>query len=118
MLFCHQIIIPIAFILETGAQTAFDKLSQKHVDFLLCETERIKPASGVEVVRKTAKEDTRNTNNYREWLIKWANEIFEMGRISRKSLLVKLSTVERVNEQANGTLKRVGATRKATRCSC
>ena len=42
----------------------YNKIFRKHVDFLLCEPEGMKPAFGVELVKRTAKDDTRNTNNY------------------------------------------------------
>ena len=42
----------------------YNKIFRKHVDFLLCEPERMKPAFGVELVRRIAKDDTRTTGKY------------------------------------------------------
>ena len=46
----------------------YNKIFRKHVDFLLCEPEGMKPAFGVELVRRIAKEDTRTTDKYMEEL--------------------------------------------------
>ena len=35
----------------------------------------------------------------------WANEIFDMGKISRKALFVELPAIETIDEQTNGTFK-------------
>ena len=52
-----------------------------------------------------------------EWLNTWVNELHDMGRISREAMLVELAAVETINEQAQGTLERKGATRETARRS-
>ena len=42
----------------------YNKIFRKHVDFLLCEPERMKPAFGVELVRRVAKDDSRATDRF------------------------------------------------------
>lgn len=44
----------------------YNKIFRKHVDFLLCEPEGMKPAFGVELVRAIAKEDTRSADKFME----------------------------------------------------
>ena len=42
----------------------YNKIFRKHVDFLLCEPDSMKPAFGVELVRPTAKKDTRTADQF------------------------------------------------------
>src|SRR5215216_6639544 len=42
----------------------FNKFFRKHVDFLLCELETLKPAIGIEIVRPISKNETRETDQF------------------------------------------------------
>lgn len=42
----------------------YNKIFRKHVDFLLCEPENMKPAFGVELVKPIAKEETRSADQF------------------------------------------------------
>jgi len=42
----------------------FNKIFRKHVDFLLCEPQSMKPAFGVEVVKPIAKSETRTADQF------------------------------------------------------
>jgi len=42
----------------------YNKIFRKHVDFLLCEPDGMKPAFGVELVRPIAKEETRSADQF------------------------------------------------------
>ena len=42
----------------------YNKIFRKHVDFLLCEPDSMKPAFGVELVKPIAKEETRSADQY------------------------------------------------------
>lgn len=42
----------------------FNKFFRKHVDFLLCELETLKPAIGIEFVRLISKNETRETDQF------------------------------------------------------
>ena len=42
----------------------YNKIFRKHVDFLLCEPESMKPAFGVELVKPVTKEETRSTDKF------------------------------------------------------
>jgi Protein of unknown function (DUF2726) len=42
----------------------FSKFFRKHVDFLLCDLETLKPAIGIELVRPIAKNETRETDQF------------------------------------------------------
>ncbi len=44
----------------------FNKFFRKHVDFLLCEPEKFKPAIGVELVKPIARSETRETDQFME----------------------------------------------------
>lgn len=44
----------------------FNKIFRKHVDFLLCEPETLKPAIGVELVKPVSKNETRETDQFME----------------------------------------------------
>lgn len=46
----------------------YNKIFRKHVDFLLCDPDGMKPAFGVELVRPVAKEETRSTDQFMEEL--------------------------------------------------
>jgi hypothetical protein len=46
----------------------YHKIFRKHVDFLLCEPDSMKPAFGVEVVRPNGKEETRSIDRFMEEL--------------------------------------------------
>jgi len=42
----------------------YNKIFRKHVDFLLCESDSMKPAFGVELVKPIAKEETRSADQF------------------------------------------------------
>lgn len=42
----------------------FNKIFRKHVDFLLCEPDTLKPAIGVELVKPVARNETRETDRF------------------------------------------------------
>ena len=42
----------------------YNKIFRKHVDFLLCERDGMKPAFGVELVKPIAKEETRSADQF------------------------------------------------------
>ncbi len=44
----------------------FNKFFRKHVDFLLCEPETLKPAFGIELVKPVFKTETRETDQFME----------------------------------------------------
>lgn len=44
----------------------FNKIFRKHVDFLLCEPETLKPAIGVELVKPVSRNETRETDQFME----------------------------------------------------
>ena len=44
----------------------YNKIFRKHVDFLLCEIDDMKPAFGVELVRPIVKEETRSADQFIE----------------------------------------------------
>ena len=46
----------------------YNKIFRKHVDFLLCEPDGMKPAFGVELVKPIAKEETRSADQFVEEL--------------------------------------------------
>ncbi len=44
----------------------FNKIFRKHVDFLLCEPDGMKPAFGVEIVKPVARNETRSADQFLE----------------------------------------------------
>jgi len=46
----------------------YNKIFRKHVDFLLCEPDSMKPAFGVELVKPVRKEETRSADRFMEEL--------------------------------------------------
>lgn len=46
----------------------YNKIFRKHVDFLLCEPDSMKPAFGVELVKPVRKEETRSADKFMEEL--------------------------------------------------
>lgn len=44
----------------------FNKIFRKHVDFLLCEPDTLKPAFGIELVKPVARTETRETDQFME----------------------------------------------------
>jgi len=44
----------------------YNKIFRKHVDFLICEPDSLKPAFGVEVIRPNRKEETRSADQFME----------------------------------------------------
>jgi len=46
----------------------YNKIFRKHVDFLLCEPDTMKPAFGVELVRPVRREETRSADKFMEEL--------------------------------------------------
>lgn len=53
----------------------------------------------------------------REWLKEWVDEIFDMGRIGREELFMKLAAIEAIDEQTQGAGQRIRTARKTTRRS-
>lgn len=68
----------------------YHKLFRKHVDFLLCEPEGMKPAFGVELIKPIAKEETRSTDQYMEDLFLSAGLPLVHVRSSEKYKLADL----------------------------
>ena len=50
-----------------------------------------------------------------EWLIEWAKEVHHISWIVWKTLFIKLPAIETINKKTQSALKRIWATRKATR---
>jgi hypothetical protein len=44
----------------------FNKIFRKHVDFLLCEPDTLKPAFGIELVKPVGRNETRETDQFME----------------------------------------------------
>jgi len=44
----------------------FNKIFRKHVDFLLCEPDTLKPAFGIELVKPVARDETRDADQFME----------------------------------------------------
>jgi hypothetical protein len=44
----------------------FNKIFRKHVDFLLCEPDTLKPAIGIELVKPVGRKETRETDQFME----------------------------------------------------
>src|SRR5215211_3649078 len=42
----------------------FNKFFRKHVDFLLCDSETLKPAVGIELVKPTSRTEARETDQF------------------------------------------------------
>lgn len=68
----------------------YNKIFRKHVDFLLCEPQSMKPAFGVEVIKPVAKEETRAVDQYMQELFLSAGlplvhvrsrETYELGEL-------------------------------------
>jgi hypothetical protein len=51
----------------------------------------------------------------REWLKWWAKEVHHVSWVIWKTLFIKLPAIETINKKAQSALKRIRATRKATR---
>ena len=57
----------IFYIQRPNENTHFyNKIFRKHVDFLLCEPDSMKPAIGVDLVRPVAKDETRSADQFME----------------------------------------------------
>lgn len=66
----------------------FNKFFRKHVDFLLCEPETLKPAFGIELVRPVTRTETREADQFMA-------ELFLSARLP----LVHIQSRERYSEQ-------------------
>jgi hypothetical protein len=44
----------------------YNKIFRKHVDFLLCEPNSMKPAFGVDLVKPISREETRSADQFKE----------------------------------------------------
>jgi len=68
----------------------YNKIFRKHVDFLLCEPEGMKPAFGVELIKLITKEETRPADQYMEDLFLSAGLPLVHVRSSEKYKLTDL----------------------------
>lgn len=68
----------------------YNKIFRKHVDFLLCEPESMKPAFGVELIKLITKEETRPADQYVEDLFLSAGLPLVRVRSSEKYNLTDL----------------------------
>lgn len=66
----------------------FNKFFRKHVDFLLCEPNTLKPAIGIELVKPVTRNETRETDQF-------MGELFLSARLP----LVHIQSSERYSEQ-------------------
>ena len=66
----------------------FNKFFRKHVDFLLCEPDTLKPAFGIELVKPVTRTETRETDQF-------MGELFLSARLP----LVHIQSSERYSEQ-------------------
>ena len=87
----------------------YNKIFRKHVDFLLCEIDDMKPAFGVELVKPIAKEETRSADQFMEDLFLSAglplvhvptNEVYELSDIVHlfQLALIKVKETETMRE--------------------
>jgi predicted RNA-binding Zn-ribbon protein involved in translation (DUF1610 family) len=97
----------------------YSKIFRKHVDFLLCEPENMKPAFGVELVKPVAKEETRSADKFIEELFLSAglplvhvpsNERYELADVVH---LFQLA-VQKVKE--TGSLREIDSADSAPLC--
>ena len=90
----------------------YNKIFRKHVDFLLCEIDDMKPAFGVELVRPITKEETRSADQFIEDLFLSAglplvhvpsNEVYELADIVHlfQLALFKVKETETMREGAS-----------------
>jgi len=90
----------------------FNKIFRKHVDFLLCEPDTLKPAIGVELVKPVSKNETRDADKFMEELFHSAGlplvhiassetyseddltELFKLAILKAKNVGTRLSTTD------------------------
>ena len=65
---CPKVAVNDIFYIQRPNENVhfYNKIFRKHVDFLLCEPDGMKPAFGVEVVKPIAKEETRSADQFME----------------------------------------------------
>src|SRR5215211_3335856 len=78
----------------------FSKFFRKHVDFLLCEPETLKPAFGIELVKPVSRHETRESDQFMA-------ELFLSARLP----LVHIQSSERYSEQDLTQLFELAATK-------
>ena len=78
----------------------FSKFFRKHVDFLLCDPETLKPASGIELVKPVSRHETREADQFMA-------ELFLSARLP----LVHIQSSERYSEQDLTQLFELAATK-------
>jgi len=78
----------------------FSKFFRKHVDFLLCDPETLKPAFGIELVKPVSRHETRESDQFMA-------ELFLSARLP----LVHIQSSERYSEQDLTQLFELAATK-------
>ena len=68
----------------------FNKFFRKHVDFLLCEPDTLKPAFGIELVKPVTRNETREADQFMGELFLSARLPMTKGRNSASTLLTSL----------------------------
>jgi len=65
---CPKVALNDIFFIQRPNENVhfYNKIFRKHVDFLLCEPDGMKPAFGVDLVRPIAKDDTRSADQFME----------------------------------------------------
>ena len=90
----------------------YNKIFRKHVDFLLCEPDGMKPAFGVELVRPVAKEETRSADQFMQDLFLNAglplihipsNEQYELSDLVHLFQLAVMKVKETESLRADGS---------------
>ena len=63
---CPKVALNDVFYIQRPNENThfYNKIFRKHVDFLLCEPENMKPAIGVELVRPNSKDETRSSDQF------------------------------------------------------
>jgi hypothetical protein len=63
---CPKVALNDVFFIQRPNENVhfYNKIFRKHVDFLLCEPDGMKPAFGVELVKPVAKEETRAADEF------------------------------------------------------
>lgn len=62
-------------IFRTNSKSHFNKINQKHVDFLICETETMKPIIGIEL------DDTSHNQKTRQERDKFVDDVFKTASL-------------------------------------
>lgn len=67
---CPKVALNDVFYIQRPNENThfYNKIFRKHVDFLLCEPNGMKPVIGVEMVRPIAKDETRSSDQFMEEL--------------------------------------------------